>query len=359
MKSLKELYLINTAIKDLPDSIGGLESLKILNLKNTAIKDLPNISRLKFLKRLILCDRSDMWEGLISNQLCNLQKPNISQCEMARQIPVLPSSLEEIDAHHCTSKEDLSGLLWLCHRNWLKSTAEELKSWKLSARIPESSGIQEWRIRYQNLGSEVTAKLPMNWYEDPDFLGFFVSCVYQPSHKSTLKCELNLHGNGFEFKDRTWCDCWCGSHGNFKELIDQVWVWWYPKIAIPKELRKSTHINASFKNPGINIKKCGINLIFAGDQRNHMPMLEHPQNSGDNGSASQDTDGNVHGANQDDEHYHIPAMLDLLRNFGDNGSVVLEDNDGNRKRRRDDSLPDVVEEPHYKRLGAPNIDLSL
>ncbi|RVW66513.1 hypothetical protein CK203_065355 [Vitis vinifera] len=70
----------------------------------------------------------------------------------------------------------------------------------------------------------------------------------------------------------------------------------------------------------------GINLIFAGDQQNHMPMLEHPQNSGDNGSALQDTD------------------------------VILEGTDGNRKRRRDDSLP---EEPHYKRLGAPNTHLSL
>ena len=84
-------------------------------------------------------------------------------------------------------------------------------------------------------------------------------------------------------------------------------------------------------------------------------MLEHPQNSGDNGSALQDTNGKVHGANQDDEHYHIPT-LDLLGNFGDNGSVVLEDANGNRKRRSDDSLPDVVEEPHYKRLGAPNTD---
>ncbi|KAL6329459.1 hypothetical protein AAG906_020922 [Vitis piasezkii] len=158
---------------------------------------------------------------------------------------------------------------------------------------------------------------------------------------------------------------------------------------------------------GMNIiKKCGINLIFAGDQHNHKPMLEHPQNSGDNGSALQHTNGNVHGANQDDEHYHIPTLdllgnfgdngsvvledtdtngnvhganrddehyhiplviedtdssgnvhganqddehyhiptLDLLGNFGDNGSVVLEDANGNRKRRRDDSLPDVVVE---------------
>ena len=246
---------------------------------------------------------------------------------------------------------------------------QELKCWKLSAVIPESSGIPEW-IRYENLGSELTTELPTNWYEDLDLLGFVVSCLYQPiptSHdprtsyhfSSDFRCELNLHGNGFEFKDEFWFGCQCECQGNFNDMIDQVWVRWYPKIAIPKEhLHKSTHINASFKSNNIfcddvNIKKCSINLVFAGNQHNHKPMLEHPQNSGDNGSALQHTNGNVHGANQDDEHCHIPT-LDLLGNFGDNGSVVLEDTNGNRKRRRDDSLPDVVEEPHYKRLGASN-----
>ena len=223
---------------------------------------------------------------------------------------------------------------------------QELKCWKLGAVIPESNGIPEW-IRYQNMGRKVTTELPTNWYEDPDFLGFVVSCVCGPyfTVHSVPMCKLNLHGNGFRFTDRCYHSFCCGAHGNFKDWRDQVWVWWYPKIAIPKEHHhKYTHINASFKSffcDAVNIKKCGINLIFAGDQQNHMPMLEHPQNSGDNGSALQDTNGNVHGANQDDEHYHIPT-LDLLGNFGDNGSVVLEDANGNRKRRRDNSLPDVV-----------------
>ena len=30
------------------------------------------------------------------------------------------------------------------------------------------------------MGSEVITELPTNWYEDPDFLGFVVSCVYRP-----------------------------------------------------------------------------------------------------------------------------------------------------------------------------------
>ena len=65
------------------------------------------------------------------------------------------------------------------------------------------------------------------------------------------------------------------------------------------------------------------------------------------------------------------TLLNLLGNFGDNGSVVHEeDNIGNRKRKRsqaDDSLPYLheaeaeaeVEELPDKRFGAPNTNLSL
>nr|V9M2S5.1 RecName: Full=Disease resistance protein RPV1; AltName: Full=NAD(+) hydrolase RPV1; AltName: Full=Resistance to Plasmopara viticola protein; Short=MrRVP1 [Vitis rotundifolia]AGC24028.1 TIR-NB-LRR type resistance protein RPV1 [Vitis rotundifolia] len=414
MKSLKELDLQNTAIKDLPDSIGDLESLKYLylsdcskfekfpekggNMKsllqlilsNTAIKDLPDsigdLESLEYL-HLSVCSKFEKFPEKGGNMkslrelglrntaikdlpdsigdLESLEMLSLSNCP---KFEVLPLSLKAIDAHLCTSKEDLSRLLWLCHRNWLKSTTEEFDRWQLSAFIPESSGIPEW-ITYQNLGSEVTEKLPINWCEDPDFPGFVLSCVYRPScdYSSAyifchdFKCELNLHGNGFRFRDVCYHECWCDCHVNFKDSRDLVCVYWYPKTAIPEEdHHKYTHINASFKSDEVKIKKCGINVIFLGDQRNHMPMLEHPQNSGDNGSALQDANGNVHGANQDDEHYHIP-LLDLLRNLslGDNGSVVLEDTLGNRKRRRNDSLPDVVEEPLYKRLGGPHTEISL
>ncbi|KAJ9687306.1 hypothetical protein PVL29_015979 [Vitis rotundifolia] len=456
MKSLTELFLENTAIKDLPDSIGDLESLtelclsdcskfeklpekvgnmkslELLDLRNTAIRDLPDsIGDLESLEILDISDCSkfekfpekgrnmkslreldlkntaikDLPDGI--GDLESLRMLSLSNCP---KFEVFPLSLNVIDAHHCTSKEDLSRLLWHCHLNWLKSTTEEFDRWQLSAFIPESSGIPEW-ITYQNLGSEVTEKLPINWCEDPDFPGFVLSCVYRPScdYSSAyifchdFKCELNLHGNGFRFRDVCYHECWCDCHVNFKDSRDLVCVYWYPKTAIPEEHHhKYTHINASFIDPvegysscshDKEIIKCGINVIFLGDQRNHMPMLEHPQNSGDNGSALQDANGNVHGANQDDEHYHIPTLdllgnfhdngsalqdangnvhganqddehyhiptLDLLGNFHDNGSVVLEDTLGNRKRRCDDSLPDVVEEPHCKRLGAPNTDLLL
>ena len=113
-----------------------------------------------------------------------------------------------------------------------------------SVIIPESSNgiFPEW-IRYDNTGSEATTKLPMNWYEDPDFLGFVVSCVYQPRHSMHFACRFNKHGNGFEFKDKYRFSCYCGNLSDH-----QVWVWWYPyKMAIFKgHHHKFTHFTASF-----------------------------------------------------------------------------------------------------------------
>ncbi|WJZ84533.1 hypothetical protein VitviT2T_004133 [Vitis vinifera] len=83
MKSLMELDLKNTAIKDLPDSIGDLESLEILNLSNSKFEKFSEKGR--NMKSLMELD---------SNQLCNLQKLNISQSKMAGQIPVLSLSLK-------------------------------------------------------------------------------------------------------------------------------------------------------------------------------------------------------------------------------------------------------------------------
>ncbi|KAL6329172.1 hypothetical protein AAG906_011631 [Vitis piasezkii] len=301
MKSLRKLCLKNTAIKDLPDSIGDLESLEFLDLSDCSkFEKFPEKGgNMKSLKKLSLKNTAikDLPDSI--GDLESLWFLDLSDCSKFEKFPEKGGNMKSLMELRLkilllrVFPPTFLGLLWLCHLNWLKSTTEELKCWKLSARIPESSGIPEW-IRYQNLGSEVTAKLPINWYEDPDFPGFVVSCVYRHIRTSDdpatyyynpdLVCELNLHGNGFRFKDECSYTCWCECNRNSKHLVDQVWVWWYPKIAIPKQHHhKSTHINASvdfrdlnstlhsflgtgttasFKSKGIN-KKCGINLIFA------------------------------------------------------------------------------------------------
>ena len=40
-----------------------------------------------------------------------------------------------------------------------------------STFVTGSGEVPEW-ISHQNVGSEVTALLPSNWYDDKDFLGF-------------------------------------------------------------------------------------------------------------------------------------------------------------------------------------------
>lgn len=62
----------------------------------------------------------------------------------------------------------------------------------ISIVIPSSSGILEW-IRRPSMGSdEVTLsqtfcyeiKVPLNWYESSDLLGFALWCVYPSAHES-------------------------------------------------------------------------------------------------------------------------------------------------------------------------------
>ena len=43
--------------------------------------------------------------------------------------------------------------------------------------VPGSSGIPEW-ISMQEMGSEIKMELPKNWYQNNDFLGFVLCCVY-------------------------------------------------------------------------------------------------------------------------------------------------------------------------------------
>ena len=95
----------------------------------------------------------------------------------------------------------------------------------------------------------------MNWYEDPDFLGFVVSYIYQPRHSMHFTCRLNIHGIGFEFNDKYRFSCYCGNLSDH-----QVWVWWYPyKMAIFKgHHHKFTHFTTSFL-------EYGVNLVFVGD----------------------------------------------------------------------------------------------
>ena len=81
----------------------------------------------------------------------------------------------------------------------------------ISIVIPRNSGILEW-IRCRNVGNdEVTLtliscyeiKLPSNWYENNDLLGFVLWCVYPSAHESRTESAQTFEiepDNGLAFK---------------------------------------------------------------------------------------------------------------------------------------------------------------
>ena len=69
--------------------------------------------------------------------------------------------------------------------------------------IPGNNGIPKW-ISQQKKGSQITIELPMDWYQNNDFLGFALYFVYVPSDIKlmedlcSVKCKLTFHGHSLK-----------------------------------------------------------------------------------------------------------------------------------------------------------------
>ncbi|XP_034675170.1 disease resistance protein RPV1-like isoform X1 [Vitis riparia] len=359
MEQLKYLLLNETGITELPSSIEhlrGLESLELINCENLVA--LPNsIGSLTCLTRLHVryCTKlhnlpdnlrslrcclieldlggcnlkegeipSDLWclsslESLdVSEndircipagitQLVKLKTLYMNHCPMLEEIGELPSSLTTMGAHGCPclETETFSSPLWSSLLKHFKSPIQS------SFVIPGSSGIPEW-VSYQRMGCEVRIELPMNWYEDNNFLGFVLFFHHVPldddecettevilphskltiSHRDLPHCELTIsHGDQSELLEyisfHSECKTyWIRSYGDeFHRYYSgstsdpAIWVTYFPQIKIPREYRSSwwNNFKAYFHNPidgcfscGDNtcfkVKSCGIHLLYAQDQ---------------------------------------------------------------------------------------------
>lgn len=138
MQELKDLDLRGTAIKELPSSVQHIKRLRSLDLSNCKdletlrhtiydlefledliahgcpkLKKFPrNLGNLKGFRSLEKLDLSycDGMEGAIFSDIGQFYKRrelNISHCKLLQEIPELPSTLREIDAHDCTALETL------------------------------------------------------------------------------------------------------------------------------------------------------------------------------------------------------------------------------------------------------------
>ncbi|KAJ9671298.1 hypothetical protein PVL29_027333 [Vitis rotundifolia] len=286
MKCLKYLDLSGASIKKLPSSIGYLNHLSSLclshckNLRslpssigrltlltelylngcpNLVKEDMENLINLGFSETQNLMDEvtpSDLWclSSLVKldlsqndmrhipaaiTQLCKLEHLNISHCNMLEEIPELPPSLK-INAHDC----------------------------------PTSNGIPGW-VLHQEMGSQIRIELPMNWYEDDDFLGFAFSFFIFFPYVTAMRLMVV----------RMKCGLYC------------------PKTAIRDKFHSDQymHLEASFDIFTF------VHLIFSQDhQQNHISLLNFPENSGDSRSITKDIkrshDDAAH--NQAEEPYH-------------------------------------------------------
>ncbi|XP_034674462.1 disease resistance protein RPV1-like [Vitis riparia] len=279
--SLEELDLSYCNLMDggIPDDIFCLYSLRVLDLSGNHFRRVTDAI----------------------SQLSKLRVLRLRHCKNLGEISELPSSLRVLDAHGCTSMKTLSSTSlspWQRQLNCFKSAVlqeiQELKyssllslpangvSQGFSTFIPGSGEVPEW-MSHQSVGSEVTAELPPNWYDNNEVLGFALCCVYIPQQdepeSSTsenamvnitqpyhLRCKLTfLDGIGFLDDLLYGSSCQCDHNDG---VSDSVWVTYYSNHAIKKKYRSdaSRHFKASFSGSvdgkPVKVEKCGIGLVY-------------------------------------------------------------------------------------------------
>ncbi|KAJ9676276.1 hypothetical protein PVL29_025007 [Vitis rotundifolia] len=353
LRRLESLELINCEnLVALPNSIGSLTCLTHLRVRNCPkLHNLPDSLRSLrcCLKNLDLggCNLmegeipSDLWclSSLVDldvsenhircipagiTQLFELKTLYMNHCPMLEEIVELPSSLTNMSAHGfpCLETETFSSPLWSSLLKWFKSPIQSY--WQRKFVIPGSSGIPEW-VSYQRMGCEVRIELPMNWYEDNNFLGFVLFFHHVPldddddddddddnndddddedddddddddecetTQDGEPHCELTIsHGDQSERLDKIWpyfeCKTYSITDGSYDDehysgstSDPAIWVTYFPQTDIPCEYRSSwwNNFKAHFHTPigvgsfscGDNacfkVKSCGIHLLYAQDQ---------------------------------------------------------------------------------------------
>ncbi|CAH8278238.1 unnamed protein product [Arabidopsis lyrata] len=99
--NLKELYLVGTAVREVPQLP---QSLELLNAHGSRLQSLPDMANLKFLKVLDLscCSKLKIIQGFPRN----LKELYLAGTGL-REVPQLPLCLELLNAHGCVSQKSI------------------------------------------------------------------------------------------------------------------------------------------------------------------------------------------------------------------------------------------------------------
>ncbi|KAL6311215.1 hypothetical protein AAG906_000371 [Vitis piasezkii] len=223
---LRELDLSDCHLSDgvIPSDFWRLSSLERLNLSGNDFTVIP--------------------EGIA--QLSKLSVLQLGYCQRLLGIPNLPSTVQEVDAHVCSSLRpssnfrDATTILW---------------------RIQWNSGL----VRDRKMGCSVAIeKLPPEWHQ-VNFLGFAVCFVFAseheiPEHTPVVSCKINDFRFSYAFS--------CGRGENEFVESDHLWLAYQPRARVENfHPYDWTQIKASFEVFGIGtrnkVKECAISLIYA------------------------------------------------------------------------------------------------
>ena len=274
-------------------------NLRSFNLMEGAIPD--DISFLYSLKKLDLSRNNFLCIPNSLSELTNLRDLRLGQCHDLTDIPELPPSVRDIDAHDCTSlllsSTNISMLQWLQFLiyNFSKPVEDQFSGDKrgelmsfsdfgpsptnfavvkqkifenvVFSMILPGSEIQKW-IWNHNMGSLVIIKLPTDWYDDK-FLGFAVGSALQHLPDRII-CHLS--SDTLDYGDlRDFGHDFLGEGSTVSS--EHVWLGYQPcaqlRMFEVNDPNDWSHIEISFEatsrvnsRPSNLVKKCGVRLIF-------------------------------------------------------------------------------------------------
>ncbi|KAL6315390.1 hypothetical protein AAG906_000500 [Vitis piasezkii] len=332
-----------TAIKELPSSIELLEGLRNLYLDNflslegrskldrlrrTGENAMSRVSFLKFsrlsiaffvvyLLRELYLDQCNLTPGVIKSDnrvfhcIFHLSSPevlNLSRCNpeeggtlghtcgyhqlsnlraldlnMHTRGTSLPPMHSPVNCLKSANRYDFLDLKHQSNSNGVFLADSHYIGHGICIVVQGSSGIPKW-IRNQQEGRQIRMDLPQNCYENNDFLGIAICCVYAPLPENDF-ADTSKNESGDEALDeyddlleaessistelqcqffRTTCKCY--HDGGVSE---QMWVIFYPKAAILESCHTNPFmfLTSLFKDSRNHFKvlKCGLQPIYSQD----------------------------------------------------------------------------------------------
>ncbi|WKA11538.1 hypothetical protein VitviT2T_029028 [Vitis vinifera] len=229
-----------------------------------------------------------------------LKRLELTNCRRLQALPVLPSSIECMNASNCTSLELISpqsvfkrfgGFLFgncfklrNCHSKMehdVQSVAshavpgtwrDTYAIWHPNVAIPFStvfpgSEIPDW-FRHHSQGHEINIEVPPDWYINSNFLGFALSAVMAPQHDSRawcMYCDLDTHDLNSNSNSHRICSffgSWTYQLQRTPIESDHVWLAYVPSFfSFSRE--KWSHIKFSFSSSGgCVVKSCGFCPVY-------------------------------------------------------------------------------------------------